>query len=267
MASGKNKRLFTVFFIILSTMAILTAITAFFFRDKYYPPILMYHNIEKMPQGNDLFVTPAQFEEQMRFLRDRGYNIVPLSELADDILSGKPVPRNTVVVTFDDGNENNYINAFPILKKYRIPATVFMVSDYIGRGGYLGISQIRRMSEAGIEFGSHTRSHCNLKDVPAQLVESEVLHSKKVLEAVTGKEVETFCYPSGEKSSFGARILKESGFKCAVVTLPRDGSIEIDPYALKRIKIATSRVNIIEFAAKASGYYTWFKVNKWKKKK
>jgi len=266
MASGKNKRgLFAVLLVIMSAAAVLAAVTAFFFRDKYYPPILMYHNIEKMPAGKDLFVTPAQFEEQMRFLRRRGYNVISLSTLADMISSGKPVPRNTVVVTFDDGNENNFINAFPILEKYHIPATVFMISDCIGRGGYLGISQIRRMSKAGIEFGSHTRSHCNLKDAPEPLVESEALHSKRVLEAVTGREVVTFCYPCGEENPSGSRILREAGFKCAVVTLPRDGSIAIDPYSLKRVKIATSRANIIEFAVKASGYYTWFKVNKWKK--
>ena len=89
----------------------------YFLETKYYPPILMYHSIDEQWTKVKLSVSPEQFREQMKFLRDRHYNVISLDELADLIMSGRRIPHNTVVITFDDGNENNYTNAFPVLKE------------------------------------------------------------------------------------------------------------------------------------------------------
>ena len=238
-----------------------------FLETKFYPPILMYHNVENLPPGNSMYVTDKQFREQMMFLREHKYNVVSLDGLADILESGRKVPRNTVAVTFDDGNANNYLNAFPILKEYGIPATVFMISDYIGRDGYLTITQIRKMSAAGVGFGSHTRSHLNFKDAPERVIEDELLHSKKIIEEVTGKKVTAFCYPFGERGACSGGMLERAGYRTAFVTTPRDGSVKLDRFALKRIKIETSGANMLEFRLKVSGYYTWLKSAGRKKKK
>lgn len=238
-----------------------------FLEKCYYPPILMYHNIENVPQGGGLYVIPKQFEEQMKFLRDNKYNVISLDGLADMINSGVKIPHNIVAVTLDDGNANNYLNAFPILKKYKIPATMFVFSDNIGKGGHLTYLQMREMSKGGIEFGSHTKTHRNLKEATRKEMLKEVIQSKDLIEKITGKPVTTFCYPYGEKNVYGTEILKGAGFKAACVNMLRDNSVKLDPYALKRLKISTAEANIIVFRAKLLGYYTWFKARRWTKKK
>ena len=225
----------------------------------------MYHHVENVPEGGSLYVLPARFEEQMKFLRDNGYSVISLAALADIIDIGAKIPRNTVVVTFDDGNANNYINAFPILKKYRIPATIFLISDAIGKGGYLNYRQIKEMSKEGIEFGSHTKTHRNLKEATEKEMAREVAISKALIESITGKPADTFCYPNGEKNDHGAQVLREAGFKAACVNMPRDGSVRPDVYLLKRIKVTNGPVNTV-FRLKLSGYYTFFKVHNGKRK-
>lgn len=267
MAPARNKSPSLPALLVVLAALSLAALGAKLFLDaKYYPPVLMYHNIEDLPAGTPLCVTGAQFRAQMKFLRDHKYNIVSLDELADIMDSGKPVPHNIAAVTFDDGNANNYLNALPVLKEFGIPATVFMVSDHIGRSGYLTVSQMRKMSDAGIGFGSHTKSHRNLKDASMQDTERELMHSKKIIEEVTGKKVTAFCYPSGQQGGCCRDVLKRAGYRTAFLTMPRDGSVKLDPYALKRINIETSKANLLEFRIKMSGYYTWLKAKRWKKK-
>jgi len=267
MRPAKNNRPRFRLLIAVSVLALAATGAMLFLETKFYPPILMYHNVEDLPAGNAMYVTGAQFREQMRFLREHKYNIVSLDALADILESGGKVPRNTVAVTFDDGNANNYLNAFPILKEYGIPATVFMISDCIGRGGYLTVTQIRKMSSAGIDFGSHTRSHLNFKDAPERAIENELLHSKKIIEEVTGRKVTAFCYPFGERGACRDDMLKRAGYRTAFMTTLRDGSVRLDRFALKRIKIETSRANMLEFRLKVSGYYTWLKSAGRKRKK
>jgi peptidoglycan/xylan/chitin deacetylase (PgdA/CDA1 family) len=266
MRPEKNNRPRLGAFIAVAVLALVLAGVKLFLETKFYPPVLMYHNVEDLPGGNAMYVTGAQFREQMKFLREHKYNVLSLDALANILESGGRVPRNTVAVTFDDGNANNYLNAFPVLKEYGIPATVFMISDYIGRDGYLTITQIRKMSAAGIDFGSHTRSHLNFKDAPERVIASELLHSKKIIEEVTGKKVTAFCYPFGERGACTSGMLERAGYRTAFVTTLRDGSVKLDRFALKRIKIETSRANMLEFRLKVSGYYSWLKSAGRKKK-
>ncbi len=239
----------------------------YFLETKYYPPILMYHSIDEQWTKVKLSVSPEQFREQMKFLRDRHYNVISLDELADLIMSGRRIPHNTVVITFDDGNENNYTNAFPVLKEYNLPATIFLVSDWIGKENFLKGSQIEEMERAGIEFGSHSRTHASLTGLPKERLKDEIVLSKRAIESVLGKPVTTFCFPFGGKNPDAEQILAEAGYKAACVTFPRDDSVKIDLYELKRIKVSPGPYNLLAFKVKASGYYTWLKAHRWKKKK
>lgn len=239
----------------------------YFLETRYYPPILMYHSIDEQWRQTKLSVSPEQFKEQMKFLRDKNYNVISLEQLADLMNSRSPIPHNTVVITFDDGNENNYTNAFPVLKEYKIPATVFLISDWVGKENFLKISQIKEMVRYGIEFGSHTKTHANLSELPKNKLEEEIVKSKKAIESFLGKPVTTFCFPFGGRNPDAGEILKGAGYKTACVTFPRDDSIKIDLYELKRIKVSPSSFNLLEFRIKTSGYYTWLKAHRWKRKK
>lgn len=238
-----------------------------FLETRYYPPILMYHSIDDQWGRAKLSVSPSQFREQMKFLRQGCYNVIPLTKLADLIERGGRIPHNTVVITFDDGNLNNYTNAFSILKEFKIPATVFLVSDWIGKEGFLATDQIKEMSASGIEFGSHTATHPSMSGLSKEELRREIFLSKKGIKAAVGIDAETFCFPFGGRNPQARAELIEAGFKAACITFPRDDSVKLDPYELKRIKISPSVFNLPEFRAKISGYYTWIKAHRWKKKR
>lgn len=239
----------------------------YFVETRYYPPILMYHSVDDQWTKTKLSVSPEQFREQMKFLRDKRYNVISLEKLVDLINSRKRIPHRTVVVTFDDGNENNYTNAFPVLKEYKIPATIFLVSDWIGKKNFLNTGQIKEMSEAGIEFGSHSKTHASLSEISGRKLEDEIFLSKNAIEAVLGDYVTTFCFPFGDRNPEVRPLLVQVMYEAACVTFPRDDSIKIDPYELKRIKVSPGPYNLLVFRIKTSGYYTWLKAHRWKKKK
>jgi peptidoglycan/xylan/chitin deacetylase (PgdA/CDA1 family) len=252
---------------------ILAAATTLYFAGRnflekcYYPPILMYHSIDDHWRETKLSVSLGQFRGQMKFLREKKYDVVPLERLVDMIKSGRKLPHNIVAVTFDDGNLNNYTNALPVLKEYKIPATMFVVSDWIGKPDHLNAAQIKEISAAGIDFGSHTKTHPYMEPRTKDELKIEILESKKAIEAVTGKPVVTFCFPYGGKNEYARDILRDTGFKAAFLSMPRDNSIKLDLYQLKRIKVSPGPFNLVQLGVKVSGYYTWFKAHRWGKKK
>jgi peptidoglycan/xylan/chitin deacetylase (PgdA/CDA1 family) len=172
-----------------------------------------------------------------------------------------------VAVTLDDGNLGNYTNAFSILKEYKIPATIFVISGYIGKPDFLNAAQIKEMSDAGLDIESHTVTHPHMEGLAKDELRRQILESKKTIEAVTGKTIYTFCFPFGEFNNDARDILREAGYKAAFVTMPRDNSIYLDLYRMKRIKIAPGPFNYLDFRIKISGYYTWLKAHRWTKKK
>ncbi|MCX5714858.1 MAG: polysaccharide deacetylase family protein, partial [Candidatus Omnitrophica bacterium] len=103
-----------------------------FLRRHYVVPILMYHSVSPKSQ-NALTVSPDAFERQMRFLKTHKYNVVTLEVLVDLVSRGKKFPTRTVAITFDDGYKDNFIYAFPILKKYGIKATEFIIVNEVSR--------------------------------------------------------------------------------------------------------------------------------------
>ncbi len=252
--------------IILALIVMVFAGFWYFLETKYYPPILMYHSIDEQWTKTKLSVSPEQFRQQMKFLKEGYYNVISLERLADMISDKERIPHNTVVITFDDGNRNNYTSAFPVLKEYGLPATIFLVSDWIGKDNFLTDPQIKEMERYNIDFGSHTRTHPFVTELSGEELKEEIVSSKKAIEEISGKPVYTFCFPFGGKNKDARQILQEAGFKAACVTFPRDDSIVIDRYELKRIKISPGPHNLLVFRVKCSGYYTWFKVHRWKKK-
>ena len=97
---------------------------------RYTVPILTYHSFD-YGRGT-LSITPENFEKQMRYLKDKGYNVIPLDELVAGIKNKKKFAHNTVVITIDDGYENNFTYAYPVLKKYGFPAIIFLITNQIG---------------------------------------------------------------------------------------------------------------------------------------
>ncbi len=254
------------FFIAAFLLITFSLFAAFVFSPSIYvAPILMYHNIDN--KSDMLSVTPENLDRQMKFLRDKRYNVVPLGELVNMIVGGKKIPANTVVVTFDDGRENNFTNAYPILRKYKIPAIMFVIPGHCGQDGYLSKSQIKHMSGNGIDIGSHTMNDVWLPSRDDKTIKEEITFSKKALGDITGRSADFFCYPLGGFDERVRTAVMRAGYKGACATTTANIRVSNDIYSLKRIKISgNASGSLLKFWFNTSGYAVWWKEHKLKRK-
>jgi peptidoglycan/xylan/chitin deacetylase (PgdA/CDA1 family) len=230
----------------------------------YVPVIIMYHSVGeegKIPAGYGakLNVSPAAFEKQMKFLHKFNYNVIPLEELIERVKNRLPIPHGTIAITFDDGLKNNFLNAYPVLKKYDLPATIFVALDFVGRKNFLARDDIKAMQKNNISIGSHTVSHRWLPSLSEENITREIRDSKKMLEVLTGREIKILSYPLGAHNEVAKRIAREAGYLGAVSTNPGRRKPKDDIFALKRIRISMTSNNLITFFIETSGYYTFIK--------
>lgn len=256
----KRKRL--IIFLIIISLSLLLAQD--FFRKNYVAPILMYHSVSPTatPQ-NRLSVAPQTFQRQMQFIKKFRYNVMPLEKLADLIREKKKIPGRTVAITFDDGYKDNFIYAFPVLKRYNLPATIFIITDEVGRSqnDRLNWNEIREMRNSGlITFGSHTLSHPYLPDIASgEELKRQIADSKKILEARLQEEINIFSYPVGGFNAAIRQLVIDAGYKLAVTTSPGKKFANNDVFALKRLRISATSDNLFVFWIETSGLYTFFK--------
>ena len=237
-----------------------------FIVSHYTVPILMYHYInDEEPLRSKLGVSPKTFDRQMRFLRENGYNIIPLEELADLIKNKKKLPSKTVAVTFDDGYLDNYTNVYPVLEKYHIPATLFIVINRIGKhlgnDDYMSWQQIKELSRSDlITIGSHSINHPNLSEIDSEdKLKYEIIESKRILEEALHRKINLFSYPFGGRSPEARKIVRLAGYKAAVGTNFPRGSPNDDVFALKRLRISENCKNMFIFWVETAGFYTYIK--------
>jgi peptidoglycan/xylan/chitin deacetylase (PgdA/CDA1 family) len=233
-----------------------------FIRSSYVLPVLMYHSVDRaVPKDNVLTVSQETFERQMAFLKNNNYRVLALDSIPGYISKKKKITSRAVAITFDDGNEDNYTYAFPILKKYNFPATIFVIVSEIGKPGRLSLDQMREMRSSGlISFGSHTFSHCFLPQVESdQSLKNEIFGSKNELEKELGSPVDSFCYPMGRFDPRVEAVVKNSGYKLAVVTNPGDKFSSQDIFAIKRLRISENARNLFVFWFETSGYYNFLR--------
>ena len=170
-------------------------------------PILTYHSLDE--SGSVISVSPGVFAEQMRFLHEAGISTISLPAAAE-ALRGWRAPARAVVLTFDDGFENFYEQAYPVLRRYGLTATIFLVTDYCGKDNFwpgqpahvarrplLSWAQVKEMSEAGMSFGAHSRTHPDLTRLSSGDAEWEIAASKRAIEQILDRPVESFAYPYG----------------------------------------------------------------------
>jgi len=249
---------------LVSGLIIALSIAGFYFyiRAKYVVPILMYHHIDEGGSSSSLSVSPENFRRQMHFLSRHNYNVIALAELLEAELKKERLPRNTVVLTFDDGYEDNFYSAYPVLKKYGLPAIIFVIVDSVGQEGYLNYTQMKEMASSGIiTIGSHTSTGDYLPGKKDPQLEREIGASKRILEARLNKRVDFFCYPIGGFTPRIQEIVKKYGYRASCTT--NRGKFKsyknCDLFALKRIKVKDNLANLFVFRVKLSGYYNLFR--------
>jgi peptidoglycan/xylan/chitin deacetylase (PgdA/CDA1 family) len=241
-----------------------------FLRCSYVPPILMYHAVYPgATYANRLSVSTETFEWQMGYLKQHGYRVIPLEELVALTATHAAIPPKTVVITFDDGYQNDYTYAFPILKKYRFAATIFVIFNEVGRpdNDRLTWEMIKEMRDSGlIYFGSHTLGAEPLINIKSDNeLRRQIVESKRALEEKLGKEVKMFSYPEGKISPLIRRMVIDAGYLGAVATHPPKKYGNNDLFALRRVRVSENSRNSIIFSYELSGYYPFFKKHKKRK--
>lgn len=177
-------------------------------------PIFLYHSVRS---GRHAYsVRPETFDAQLRYLRDSGYSFVTLGALVGHLRRGEPLPLKPAVLTFDDGWQNQYQNALPILEKYGAVATFFVSPDGLGHGIQMSWAQVKDLAKRGMEIGSHTRHHPFLARIGSEgRLRDEIAGSKAILEKELGRPVTVFAYPYGSKNDRVVAAVEAAGYEAA----------------------------------------------------
>lgn len=195
-------------------------------------PILLYHSVTDKTWGyTDLHVSPKEFDQQMKYLKDNNYTSLNFSELENANQYEKPI-----IITLDDGYENNYTEVYPILKKYNIKATIFVCEGNIGKTNVLKKEQIAEMSGL-VDIQSHTITHPDLTKIDNKSLEKELKESKEKLQEITGKEINTLAYPAGQYNEYVLEITRKY-YKYAVIARNDGFYTGEDKYTIKRLYIS-----------------------------
>lgn len=231
-------------------------------HDAYRMPILMYHSVGFADDHADRrVVSPEAFERQMRYLHDAGYRVITLEEAVGYLARRDPPPRKTIAITFDDGLANNHRYAYPVLKRFGIPATIFVIVGSVGKEPFLTWGEIEEMVRSGIvDIESHTVSHGWLTGLDDDSLRRELTESKRVLEERLGRPVRYLCYPMGGYDERVKAAAKSAGYEAAFATKPLRSTRGDPLYEIKRIRISPTADSIFVFRLKLSGYHAFFRI-------
>jgi peptidoglycan/xylan/chitin deacetylase (PgdA/CDA1 family) len=218
-------------------------------------PILTYHYIGNNPNPEDkrresLQVTPDKFEEQMKYLSENGYHTIDFDRLFA-VLSGQAILEpKSIILTFDDGYIDFYVNAYPILSQYNLHAVSFIPTGLIGGSYYMNWDQIREINLSGlVSFQSHSVNHSDLISLNDTQLAYQLSESRKVLEEKLGKIVNTFCYPYGRSDERVWQAVRQAGYIGAVGTWVSSTISEGVILDMPRIKISGT-YNLGEFISR-----------------
>lgn len=207
-------------------------------------PILCYHRFGS--KAAKMVVTPEAFAEQMGYLAEHGYRVVPLTDLVAFLEGRQPLPRRAVVITMDDGYRSNYQYAFPELERHGFPATIFVYTDFLGGGAALRTNEMREMLASGlVDIQPHSKAHSNLalrapdedQGAYGQRVEQEIDSSSRHLERLLGVPIHTFAYPYGDTNDLVIHRLEDSGFRLGATVQSGGNPAFAYPYMLRRTMV------------------------------
>ena len=202
-------------------------------------PVLMYHVIADPPAGTSwphLYVSRAEFEEQVAWLDQHGFSAVTLSDVWRNWHEGAGLPERPVVLTFDDGHRSVAREALEILSGRGWPAVLNLKVGNLEPGSFTE-SDVRRLVAAGWELGAHTITHPDLRTLDGAALEREVAGSRAEIERRFGVPVDFFCYPGGRYDDRVIAAVRRAGFLGATTTIEGLATAD-EPFELKRIRVS-----------------------------
>ncbi|MDR1474049.1 MAG: polysaccharide deacetylase family protein [Lactobacillales bacterium] len=209
-------------------------------QEEAWVPTLMYHHITpEITDSNCL--APEDFELQLDALKKADYTTVSPEEVYLILTENKKPIQKVVCLTFDDGFDDFYKNAYPLLKKYNMKATSFVVTSFLNKISYLTDQQVLEMKKSGlVSFQSHTVSHQSMESLSAQDQLEQLQASKKHLDDLLQQDTLAICYPSGKFADNTAELATQAGYKLGFTTQPGFAAKSDGLLTLSRIRISSN---------------------------
>ncbi len=217
-------------------------------------PVISYHKFSES-RADLLTVKRSAFEEQMKFLKENEYRVITMDEFFDFLDLKRPIPKKSIVITIDDGWQSAYEIAFPILKKYGYPATLFVYTDLIIPGGKtLSWDRLIEMSKSGIDIQCHTKSHRNLGKRNDQesfreyfeTIKKELTESSQIIRKRLHKDARYLAYPYGDTNHLVIAFLRKLGYRGAFTVERGSNPFFAHPYRINRSMIFGT-FNLVDF--------------------
>lgn len=271
---GKIKIIFTI--LIITCLVLLSGCSLLIKGEEKDIPIFLYHSVKpkfEENDGQDMVVTSAKFEEDLKFLKDNGYTSIDLKTLIDYKNNSRTkLPKKPFVITFDDGYLNNYEYAYPLLKQYNTKAVIYTIVWSVGRDKFIlndgpitphfTWEQGKEMIESGlIELGSHTFDMHNtsglsygyeqdcgfgLEPMDGESTEDhyrriykDIEKSKVIMEENLGESINTIAYPYGKYNDTVIQVIKDLGFELGFIV--EDDGPDKSIFEIKRIPVRNDK--------------------------
>lgn len=204
----------------------------------------MYHYISKPPEDADairldLSLPPELFEEHLRWIKEQGYETVTLEDLILALQTGYQLPPKPIIITLDDGYRDAYTNAYPLLVKYGMKATVFVITRLLDENNinFVTWEMAQEMSAHGIEIESHSVNHYDMSTLSEESILRELRDSRLAIEKHINKDVRFICYPSGEYDEEVIALLPEAGYWAGTTTSQGIDHSSSNPWELTRVRV------------------------------
>jgi peptidoglycan/xylan/chitin deacetylase (PgdA/CDA1 family) len=214
--------------------------------------VVAFHNVDETDDARGLSIRPAMFERYCRFFR-RHFQVIPLRDFVGN-LERRERLNGHLAITFDDGYRNNFEHAAPVLEKLGLPATFFVVSQWIGsdvvpwwdreqnvRRAWMTWDQVRALRRRGFDIGAHTRTHADLGQIGGASAHDEILGGRLELEEQLGEPVDLFAYPYGGRHNLADAnrdLVRAAGFRCCCSCYGGVTHADADPFSLPRIAVS-----------------------------
>jgi len=212
-------------------------------------PILEYHMVTENPHpdAKPYVVPPEDFAEQLDYLAEEGYTTITPQDYARARKGKQQLPEKPIILSFDDGYEDNWRVVLPMLEERGMKAVFYMVTNSIGKPGYLTWDNLFDMERRGMEIGSHTANHLPLTTLSPEKQREELRLSKLMLEWKGMKTIYSFSYPNGSYNAGVVTMLAEEEYLTAVTGEAGLNTLETNPYLLRRVNIPPPHFGLTEF--------------------
>ena len=216
--------------------------------------LFIYHRFAD-PRHPSTDIAAEDFKAHLDILQREGFAVVTLERVVASLEGGAPLPERCAVITVDDAYRSFLTVAWPLLKHYGYPATLFVSTDNVGGGDFLNWEELRQLRDEGVEIGNHSASHGHLLERLAgesegdweKRVSADILRGQQALAAHLGAAPDLFAYPYGEYSAALASLVQRFGFRAAFGQQSGVVTISADRFRLPRFPVGGSYAGVAAF--------------------